>query len=505
MRNTSKTNLCAGAGLACLFSGIWLGDASLLPLTSWHSPDAAMRVISLALYLVMFLVVKAHVSKRKGIEESDDAQRRFLTLAGGVGIALFALGAILLWLGFGRFADAVSPSGSVVSCAVALTFVKCVGPPLSIASVCLFARINADDGVRTAVAGFFGAFIIDSVCLFAFRAGAFTDSALFAICSALIAASYLATIYGLRITPVDEKPDHSQPSARMGRTVRQAIDRDFIVAALVASMMLGYLRGGMGTTTGTSFIGGAILIIVGLFIWRQASWGIQEVFRGAIACVTAGILLEPLLQLASPDAAGSIMYVGTAMFEAVVWLLAVRCAHSCTHVLLAATAARLVMVAGHLLGSVIALIALYLNASAGVSQQTFSMMLAFGYVMLLLFLFQNPNQILSLRNHEFDADLIETPKEPETPVHADERSEDAYWAEPCAQVACSYGLTPRETDVLEQLARGRTLGAMEERFVLSRNTIKMHVKHVYQKLDVHSKEEVIDMVDDARQHLRQSR
>ena len=52
--------------------------------------------------------------------------------------------------------------------------------------------------------------------------------------------------------------------------------------------------------------------------------------------------------------------------------------------------------------------------------------------------------------------------------------------------------------MLEQLARGRDLAFMEEKFVLSRNTVKMHIKHVYEKLGVHSKQEVIDLVESAR-------
>ena len=69
---------------------------------------------------------------------------------------------------------------------------------------------------------------------------------------------------------------------------------------------------------------------------------------------------------------------------------------------------------------------------------------------------------------------------------------------PCKAVADEHGLTPRETDVLEQLAQGRDLPFMEETFVLSRNTVKMHIRHVYAKLGVHSKQEVIDLVEARR-------
>lgn len=78
----------------------------------------------------------------------------------------------------------------------------------------------------------------------------------------------------------------------------------------------------------------------------------------------------------------------------------------------------------------------------------------------------------------------------------------AYWQKPCDHIACTYGLTARKKDVLRQLARGHSLGAMENTFVLSRNTIKMHIRHIYDKLDVHSKQEVIDMVDRTRTNLR---
>ena len=45
------------------------------------------------------------------------------------------------------------------------------------------------------------------------------------------------------------------------------------------------------------------------------------------------------------------------------------------------------------------------------------------------------------------------------------------------------------------LARGRNVPFIEEELIISRNTIKTHVKHIYQKLDVHSQQELIDLVE----------
>lgn len=65
----------------------------------------------------------------------------------------------------------------------------------------------------------------------------------------------------------------------------------------------------------------------------------------------------------------------------------------------------------------------------------------------------------------------------------------------CRELAGAYGLSARELEVLGYLARGRSQPYIRDKLVLSRNTVATHVKHVYTKLGVHSKQEVIDLVD----------
>ena len=59
------------------------------------------------------------------------------------------------------------------------------------------------------------------------------------------------------------------------------------------------------------------------------------------------------------------------------------------------------------------------------------------------------------------------------------------------------GLTEREIDILQLLARGRDGRFIAEEYVLSYNTVKTHIKHLYQKLGVHSRQELIDLVGDS--------
>lgn len=65
----------------------------------------------------------------------------------------------------------------------------------------------------------------------------------------------------------------------------------------------------------------------------------------------------------------------------------------------------------------------------------------------------------------------------------------------------AYRLTNRETDVLRLLARGRTSPFIQEELVLSRNTVKTHVRHIYTKLDVHSQQELISRVEQKKASL----
>ncbi|MGV8082069.1 MAG: response regulator transcription factor [Coriobacteriia bacterium] len=85
----------------------------------------------------------------------------------------------------------------------------------------------------------------------------------------------------------------------------------------------------------------------------------------------------------------------------------------------------------------------------------------------------------------------------ENPEYA-ERSEQVSSAgidEICGELAERHGLSPREREVLGYLARGRSLPYIREQLVLSKNTIDTHAKNLYRKLDVHSRQELIDLID----------
>lgn len=71
----------------------------------------------------------------------------------------------------------------------------------------------------------------------------------------------------------------------------------------------------------------------------------------------------------------------------------------------------------------------------------------------------------------------------------------------CAAIASRHGLTPREAEVMELISRGHSLDRVAESLVVSTSTVQTHVKNLYRKTGLHSKQEVIDAVDAEASHV----
>lgn len=98
---------------------------------------------------------------------------------------------------------------------------------------------------------------------------------------------------------------------------------------------------------------------------------------------------------------------------------------------------------------------------------------------------------LLLRSFSFD-DVVSHVRPVDTPriVPPSESFDDR-----CRAIVEAFALTPREAEILQFYARGRSTAVVQEELVLSYNTVKTHVRNLYRKTDVHSQQELIDLVD----------
>ena len=65
----------------------------------------------------------------------------------------------------------------------------------------------------------------------------------------------------------------------------------------------------------------------------------------------------------------------------------------------------------------------------------------------------------------------------------------------CSKAAFEYGLTRREEEVLGLLMQDMTAQQIEDTLCVSNSTVKSHTHAVYQKIDVHSRSELIEKLE----------
>ncbi len=66
--------------------------------------------------------------------------------------------------------------------------------------------------------------------------------------------------------------------------------------------------------------------------------------------------------------------------------------------------------------------------------------------------------------------------------------------EACQRVGTQYGLTKRELDILYYLAQGYSQPFIRNELYIAQSTVDTHVGHIYKKLEIHSREELITLV-----------
>ncbi|MDR1014788.1 MAG: helix-turn-helix transcriptional regulator, partial [Coriobacteriales bacterium] len=75
------------------------------------------------------------------------------------------------------------------------------------------------------------------------------------------------------------------------------------------------------------------------------------------------------------------------------------------------------------------------------------------------------------------------------------QSPSGWFKRKCGMVADRYLLSRRETEVLFLLAKGRNAAHIQKQLYISDSTTRTHIRHIYKKLDIHTQQALIDMID----------
>ena len=66
-----------------------------------------------------------------------------------------------------------------------------------------------------------------------------------------------------------------------------------------------------------------------------------------------------------------------------------------------------------------------------------------------------------------------------------------------------FGLSPREADVLELLIAGESSSQIQETLCIAPGTFNYHIRNIYAKLGVHSRQELLIFVRDQQEQQKQ--
>lgn len=225
-----------------------------------------------------------------------------------------------------------------------------------------------------------------------------------------------------------------------------------------------------------------------LYVWWTIShakpMGVDPIFRVASLVILAGLLVVPAAAAVPAGTPNALMYAGSSLFDLVSWyvLIAIGSRNRIGAVAVFAWGSAM-MAFGVVLGANVGR-AVNWGSLAGASSELVTACVALAFMCYVVFF---------VSHHRFAQVIMSI-----EPVSAVEQpNETADFSARCAVVSQRFRLTPRETEIFNLLARGRNGHFVQNELVISYNTVKTHVAHIYDKLGVHTQQELIDLVDKA--------
>ena len=89
-----------------------------------------------------------------------------------------------------------------------------------------------------------------------------------------------------------------------------------------------------------------------------------------------------------------------------------------------------------------------------------------------------------------------SPRRPSPPRPPTTRPPPGEFRQRCEIVANTYLLSRRESEVMYYLARGYKSSHIQQQLYISEGTAKTHIRHIYRKLNIHSQQDLIHLIDE---------
>ena len=315
-----------------------------------------------------------------------------------------------------------------------------------------------------------------------------------------------------------EKPDGR--AAPEGGTRRSLAALGSLLGLIVASLVLSCLFGFVWELTVFS-VGSvneahlsplvANLVVaaalVGLVLYARTRINLDMAYRLIVPVIVVLFAVLPFFWETNPVALNIIMSASYGLFDVIIWSLVVACSYDFA-------------VSGYIVGGIVRALSVLLRlVGMGIgflitlvpgkpSALIVGVSIGALYVLVMLGVFNMLRR--KRRPAEGDnttqqpqveaAPTITTPPAPAAPAppastpNVATTNDDANQAL-YAAIAEDYGLTRREAEVLPYLARGRSAKVIAEALFVSESTVRTHIRRILEKTDLHSKQQVIDLIE----------
>lgn len=234
---------------------------------------------------------------------------------------------------------------------------------------------------------------------------------------------------------------------------------------------------GVHSSLSTALVMGVFFVIVYFFSNR---FSVSVLFRSPLLLMVCGLLLIPAEGILGTAAAGYLISMGMTLMSLLVSLLFFDLSKRMGVAVLALTGAMCVNPLFTIWGGNCA----DLLAGTGLAPQTQDIVITVAVVMLVL---ASTLVLLSEKDlaSRWGVKLLETEN-----LAADSLRAEAM-AERCDAVTAQYHLSPREDEICRLIAQGKTNAEIERELFIAPGTLKAHIQHIYVKVGVHSRKELV--------------
>ncbi len=285
----------------------------------------------------------------------------------------------------------------------------------------------------------------------------------------------------------------AQTSSQMGVLIK------FLLIISIYCLAPGFLRGRTDSFSetnmsalGQSMFGGiaVILIIVALVSMLSMDRHDDTTYRMVVPLMAAGLLLMPFFANDTSSVMPSVAIMGGyIILEIFVWSTLQNIAK---HARESPATVFGIGKSGMNLG-------LTAGTALGIYASSLSTMIVLGISVLIVYIFVLFGAVMpGAPNMRKLFDLTSEDKN-DAPSNADgmmtmaEIMETAR-AEKCNELSARYDLSRREIDVLYLYSYGRSLNMIAKTLNIAPSTVKSHKDHIFQKLGIHSKQELLDLM-----------